>query len=99
MTSQEALGEASSNAFTLKLPDYLSKVHPVFHVSQLEPFIPSEIHNWTQPPPPPVEINDEGEHYKISEVLDSKLDKQFCRCSLRYYVQWSGYEGTDEEFS
>ncbi|EEB91957.1 hypothetical protein MPER_09607 [Moniliophthora perniciosa FA553] len=27
------------------------------------------------------------------------MDKQFCRCPLRYYIQWSGYEGTDEEFS
>ncbi|EEB89354.1 hypothetical protein MPER_12556 [Moniliophthora perniciosa FA553] len=93
------IAQASSNAFTLKLPDYLSKVHPVFHVSQLEPFIPSEIPNRTQPPPPPVEIDDEGDHYEITEVLDSKLDKRFRRCPLRYFVQWSGYEGTDEEFS
>uniref|UniRef100_A0A0W0F247 Tf2-1-like SH3-like domain-containing protein n=1 Tax=Moniliophthora roreri TaxID=221103 RepID=A0A0W0F247_MONRR len=66
------VAQPSSNAFTIQLSDYLSSIHSVFHVSQLEPFHPSEIPNCTEPPLPPVEINDEGEpHYEISEILDS----------------------------
>ncbi|ESK80888.1 hypothetical protein Moror_15791 [Moniliophthora roreri MCA 2997] len=91
------IAQSSSNAFTIQLPDYLSGIHSVFHVSQLEPFHPSKIPNCTEPPPPLVEINDKGEpHYEISEILDLKLDWQ-CKCQLRYLVKWAGYKGTDEE--
>jgi hypothetical protein len=72
-------------------------VHPVFHVSMLEPSIPNSVLNCIQPPPPPVIIDEEPE-YEISEILDSKLDKRRA-CKLLYLVQWSGYEGTDEETS
>ena len=71
--------------------------HPVFHVSQLEPGTPNEIPDRIQPPPPPVEIDQELE-YEITEVLDSKIDNRR-RCKLLYLVRWSGYEGTDEETS
>jgi hypothetical protein len=45
-----------------------------------------------------VEVDGEEEYF-IAEILDSKLDRRFKRCPLRYFVRWSGYEGTDEEFS
>jgi Chromo (CHRromatin Organisation MOdifier) domain len=32
----------------------------------------------------------------VSEILDSKIDKQ-CKCQLLYLVQWTGYKGTDQE--
>ena len=36
--------------------------------------------------------------YKISQIKDSKLN--LCTCSkLKYQVKWTGYEGTDEEYS
>jgi hypothetical protein len=70
-------------------------VHPVFHVSMLEPSTPNSVPNRIQPPPPPVIIDEEPE-YEISEILDSKLDKRRA-CKLLYLVRWSSYEGTDEE--
>ena len=73
-------------------------VHPIFHVSQLEPAFENNIPNWTQPPPPPVEVNGEPE-FEISEILDSKVDRQQRACQLLYLVRWSGYEGTDKETS
>ena len=85
-------------AYKLQLPDYLRRIHPVFHVSQLEPSVLNPIPNWTQLPPPPVEVEGVEEFY-VSEVLDSKIDRQFRRCPLRYFVRWAGYEGTDEEYS
>ena len=72
-------------------------IHPVFHVSQLEPSVLNTIPNHIQPPPPPVEI-DGNLKYEIAEILDSKLDNR-CQCKLLYFVCWSGYEGTDEENS
>jgi Chromo (CHRromatin Organisation MOdifier) domain len=71
-------------------------VHPVFHVSMLEPSTLNSVLNRIQPPPPV--IIDEEPEYKISKILDSKLDKRRA-CKLLYLVRWSGYEGTDEETS
>ena len=73
-------------------------VHPVFHVSMLEPATPNTIPNRIQPPPPPVEIDGEPE-FEISEILDSKIDNRRRLCKLLYLVRWAGYEGTDEETS
>jgi hypothetical protein len=72
-------------------------VHPVFHVSMLEPSTPNSVLNRNQPPPPPVIIDEEPE-YKISKIPDSKLDKRWA-CKLLYLVRWSRYEGTDKETS
>ena len=73
-------------------------IHPVFHVSMLEPSIPNSIPNRIQPPPPPITIDDELE-YEIPEILDSKMDNRRRVCKLLYLVKWTGYEGTDEETS
>ena len=71
-------------------------IHPVFHVSQLEPEIPNQIPNRVQPAPP-VEIDDELK-YEIAEILDSKIDNRR-KCKLLYFVRWTGYEGTDKDNS
>ena len=75
----------------------MRSIHPIFHVSMLEPSAPNEFLNRTETPPLPVIINRETE-FEISEILDSKIDKHH-NCRLQYLVKWSGYEGTDEETS
>ena len=75
----------------------MQAVHPVFHISMLEPITPNTILSRIVPPPPPVEIDGDFEH-EISEVLDSKIDKRRI-CKLLYLVRWIGYEGTNEETS
>ncbi|KIO15013.1 hypothetical protein M404DRAFT_78252, partial [Pisolithus tinctorius Marx 270] len=89
------IAQAGSHSFTLHLPDSMRAVHPVFHVSQLEPAIPNTIPNQSQPPPPPVDVNGNLE-FEVAEILDSKVDWRR-RCWLQYLVRWTGYEGTDEE--
>ena len=91
------IGQAGSLSFILKLPDNMRAIHPVYHVSMLEPALPNTIPNRVQEPPPPIEVEGEVE-YEIEAILDSKIDKRR-RCSLLYLVKWSGYEGTDEETS
>src|ERR1700678_550080 len=93
----DILAQTGSHSYTLRLPNTIRGVHPVFHVSMLEPAMPNEIPNRTLSPPPPVEVQGELE-YEIAEVLDSKIDRQRS-CKLLYYVRWLGYEGTDEEYS
>jgi hypothetical protein len=94
----EIIARPGSLSFTIRLLDSMRSVHPVFHVSQLEPAVPNTIPNRIQPPPPSVEVDGEPE-YEISEILDSKLDRRRRQCQLLYLVRWSGYEGTDEETS
>ena len=90
-------GKPSSHSFQVKLPDHLHSVHPVFHVSQLELAPCSSIPNRVNPSPPLVKVNSNLE-YKISYILDSRIDCQR-KPLLLYYVQWVGYKGTDEENS
>ena len=94
----KVIARPSSLAYKLQLPQYLSHIHPVFHVSQLEPVIQNLIPNCTQSPPPPIEV-DGKEEFEVAKILDSKLDKRYRRCLLWYYIRWQGYEGTDEEFA
>jgi hypothetical protein len=62
-------------SWTLQLLTSMHAVHPVFHVSMLELSTPNSVPNCIQLPPAPV-IIDEKPKYRISEILDSKLDKQ-----------------------
>ena len=94
----EIIGRAGMHSVILHLPDSMRAVHPVFHVSMLEPSVPNTIPNCTEPPPAPVVIDGEPE-YEVTEMLDSKIDRRRQPCNLLYLVRWSGYEGTDEETS
>ncbi|MBW0584638.1 hypothetical protein O181_124353, partial [Austropuccinia psidii MF-1] len=79
----EVLKKIGSHAYHLKLPQQWNSVHPVFHVSLLEPVKQSTIPNQHQLPPPPV-IVEEQEEREVAQVLDSKLK----RGTLWYLVEW-----------
>ena len=91
----EIIAQVRKASFTLWLPNHLHTVHPIFHISQLEPATPNTILNRVQSLPLPIKV-DEDIEYEILEILDSKLDKQR-KCQLLYLIQWTGYEGTDQE--
>src|SRR6202041_2080887 len=57
----EIIAQVGPASFTLRLPEHMKAVHPVFHVSQLELSTPNMIMNRIQPPPPPVEVDDDIE--------------------------------------
>jgi len=92
------IAQVSTLSFTIRLPDSMHAVHPVFHVSQLKPATPNTIPNQSQPPPPPIKVDSEPE-FEITEILDSKFDRRRHQCPLLYLVRWAGYKGTDEETS
>ena len=68
------IAQVGTLLFTIRLPDSMRAVHPVFHVSQLEPTTPNTRPNRSQSPLPPVAVDGEPE-YEITEILDSKLDQ------------------------
>ena len=94
----EIIAQVGTHSFMLQLPDCMQAVHPVFHISMLEPTHGNVIPEWTQSPPPLVKTDGELE-YEISEILDSKINKRWKHCNIVYLVRWAGYEGTDEEMT
>ncbi|MBW0484839.1 hypothetical protein O181_024554 [Austropuccinia psidii MF-1] len=63
------LKKVKTHAHHLKRPSQWKSIHPVFHISLLEPVKISTIPNGQQEPPLPI-IIEEGEELKVSEILD-----------------------------
>ena len=82
----------SDRVCRLDLPHTL-RIHPVFHVSLLEPYVENQFPNRTQPPPPPVVVDGELE-YVVSEILDSRTN----RGNVQYLVDWKGYGPADRSW-
>ena len=61
------------------------KVHPVFHVSLLEPYRESTFPGRVQSSPPSIEIENH-EEYEVDKILDSRRRWE----KLEYLVYWSG---------
>ena len=80
------LEKVSSHAYKLDLPPTM-KVHPVFHVSLLEPSSSDPLPGQVQPPSPPTVIEDE-EYWDFQEILDSRRRRN----KIEYLVQWLGYD-------
>ncbi|MBW0522633.1 hypothetical protein O181_062348, partial [Austropuccinia psidii MF-1] len=85
------LKKVSIHAYHLKLPSQWKSIHPVFHISLLEPVKTSTIPNWHQEPPPPIIIEEE-EEWEVSQILDSKLKRR----KLCYLVEWKGFSQDQE---
>jgi len=81
--------------FTLRLPESICSVHPVFYVSMLEPTTSNTFSERIQLAPAPVIIDREPE-YEIFWIVDSKIDCRWA-CKLLYKVIWLGYEDTGDE--
>jgi hypothetical protein len=94
----EIIAKPSSLSYTIRLPRDLRGIHPVFHVSQLEPHHEDPFPDRSAEPPAAVELVDGEEHFEVKAVVDSKFDRRF-RIQLRYRVEWMGYEDTPEQYS
>ena len=79
--------------FELELPLSMKLLHPVFHVSLLEPVVENQIVNRQVPPPPPIEI-DTFMEYEVEEILNSRIYRK----KLQYLVKWVGYGPQDNSY-
>ncbi|MBW0573722.1 hypothetical protein O181_113437 [Austropuccinia psidii MF-1] len=84
--------KVSIHAYHLKLPYQWKSIHPVFHISLLEPVKTSTFPNRHQEPPPPIIIEEEEES-EVSQILDSKLKRRM----LWYLVEWKGFSQDSEK--
>jgi hypothetical protein len=73
-------------AYRLELPSHF-RIHPVFHVSLLEPYRSDGRY---QPPPPPLEI-DGALEYEVDRILAHRTIKAGRRSRLEFLVAWQNY--------
>ena len=93
----EVIEEVSSHARRLQLPPRLRFVHPVFHISLLEPYEANPFPGRTQEPPPPVDI-DGVEEYEVEDIVDSRFDlRRRPGHELVYTVKWKGHSDVTHE--
>lgn len=89
----KVLEQIGKVAYRLELPPSMSQLHPVFHVSLLEPWKdPNEAtHEPRQPPPPPPELIDGELEYEAEKILDHKKIGR----KVKYLVKWKNYPLSD----
>ena len=81
-----------THAYKLKLPVQWKTVHPVFHVSKLEPYHEDpDSPNFTSPPPDIIEGEPEWE---VEKILDSK----FANNTLSYFVKWKNWPDSENSW-
>ncbi|KAH7287498.1 hypothetical protein KP509_32G058600 [Ceratopteris richardii] len=83
------LAKINPVTFKLQLPSTM-RIHPVFHVSMLEPYQISPLRGERSSPSPPIEIDDH-EEFEVEHVLDSRIS----RGRLEYLIHWKGYDISD----
>ena len=88
----------SSHAAQLGLLLALQCIHPVFHISLLQPTDPSSIPNRLDDLSPLLEVDNFTE-YKVYHILDSKIDRRRKGLGLLYLVEWSGFDNTADATS
>ena len=66
------------------------KMHPVQHISKLEPVANDPYPGQIVPLPPPVELDGEEDGH-VEEVLDAEIRY----LKLQYLIEWTGYDIPD----
>jgi hypothetical protein len=79
---------AGPASFILQLPNGMCCVHPVWHVSQLEPAHDAYFKGHMQPPPLSIKVEGEAKH-EVAGILDLKPNC-WQKELLVYLVKWTG---------
>jgi hypothetical protein len=80
--------------YQLMLP-HQWKIHDVFHVDLLTPYVETEFHgpNYMRPPP---DLIDREEEYEVESILKSRRHGRGRK--VQYLVKWKGYADSDNEW-
>ena len=87
------LDKIRTHARRLELPATM-KIHPVFHVSFLEPFRG----NFKDPKiscPNPIKVNREKK-YRVEKILDSRIGGRGKKRRRQYLIKWEGYPSSNK---
>ena len=79
------IGQVGTSFFRLDLPSSMH-IHPVFHVSLLEPHVANTFPRRIERIPRPIQVDGLPE-FEVREILDSRIR---CR-KVEYLVDWVGY--------
>jgi hypothetical protein len=82
-----------TRAYKLELPQSMSRIHPVFHVLLLEPYIRNDIPGRIVEPPLPIEVDGQLE-YEIEFIVDSRLQDN----KIQYLIHLKGYGIADRSW-
>jgi hypothetical protein len=85
--------EVGKYTYELNLPATMN-VHPVFHVSLLEPVRDDSFPSQVATPPGPIIIEGEPE-YEVEEVLDSRMFRR----QLQYLIKWCRWDILTSEYA
>jgi hypothetical protein len=80
--------------YQLTLP-HQWKIHDVFHVDLLTPYVETDFHGPNYTRPPPDLINGE-EEYEVKNILKSRRHSRGRK--VQYLVKWKGYADLDNEW-
>ena len=69
------------------------QIHPVFHVSLLEPHVANTFAGRVVPPPLPA-IVDSFEEFEVHTILDSRIRRR----RIEYLVDWVGYDASERRW-
>ena len=75
-------------SYELQLPKRM-RMHPVFHISLLEPAHPSAT---LQTQPPEIDADFQTPQYAVERILDERLNGR----QKQYLVRWEGYDHTED---
>ena len=80
------------STFRVELPPSM-KIHPVFHISLLEPHVANTFLGRVVEVPLPIQVDGLPE-FEVNSVLDSR----FRRRKLQYFVDWVGYDESERSW-
>jgi hypothetical protein len=84
----------NSHAYQIKRPFEHELMHDVFHTSLLRPAPTNPLPGQTNPPPPPISIDENGQRlWAVEAILDSKRTKGG---GFQYLILWRGYDPEDQ---
>ena len=66
------------------------KIHNVFHVDLLTPYVETQAYRENYPQPPP-EIIDGEEEYEAEMIIDDRYIRQGWKRKKQFLVKWEGY--------
>jgi Reverse transcriptase (RNA-dependent DNA polymerase)/RNase H-like domain found in reverse transcriptase/Integrase zinc binding domain/Chromo (CHRromatin Organisation MOdifier) domain/Retroviral aspartyl protease len=93
----------SDHTYELNLPQSMSRVHPVFHVSKLRPHVPVDVDRFPNQPSitrPSSELIDDELEYEVEKITNKRtVTARGGSEQIQYKVRWKGwpeYESTWE---